>query len=88
MRPKENLYEPLLFTPKIMSSIPFSPIESEFASAEEATSYNQWFTTKVQASLKLADDPRTPRFSSDQVMRRIDATIAAKQTSHAARRVA
>ncbi|MDQ2988440.1 MAG: antitoxin [Pseudomonadota bacterium] len=44
--------------------IPLPPMESEFATDEDAQAYDRWFRTKVQASL---DDPRasTPH---DQVM--------------------
>ncbi|MFZ6776219.1 antitoxin [Undibacterium sp. Ji83W] len=41
-----------------------SPIESEFATAEEAASYDAWFRAKVQKSI---DDPR-PGIPHDQVM--------------------
>lgn len=46
-------------------------ITSEFESDAAAANYDQWFRTKVQKSLALADDPRTPRYSSDEVMRRV-----------------
>ncbi len=49
-----------------------SPIESEFATTEEAEAYGRWLRAKVQASL---DDPR-PAISHDQVMADIDAIIA------------
>ena len=77
-----------MLTFEAMTTVKLTSIESEFDSVEEATSYNQWFTAKVQASLRLADDPSTPRYSSDEVMRHIDATIAATQAKYAARRVA
>jgi hypothetical protein len=41
-----------------------SPIESEFATVEEAEAYDRWFRARVQASL---DDPR-PNIPHDQVM--------------------
>ena len=41
-----------------------SPIESEFATAEEAEAYARWFRAKVQESL---DDPR-PNVPHDEVM--------------------
>jgi hypothetical protein len=50
-----------------------SPIESEFATTEEAEAYEQWFRAKVQASL---DDPR-PGIPHDEAMARIRATIEA-----------
>lgn len=55
---------------------PLDPIISEFATEEQAASYDRWFRTKVQASL---DDPR-PSVPHDEAMARIRATIdAAKQ---------
>ena len=41
-----------------------SPIESEFATSEEAEAYARWFRAKVQESL---DDPR-PNVPHDEVM--------------------
>jgi hypothetical protein len=49
---------------KTMSTF-LSPIESEFATVEDAEAYDRWFRMKVQASL---DDPR-PSTPHDQVMR-------------------
>jgi len=49
-----------------------SPIESEFATVEEAEAYDLWFRAKVQASI---DDPR-PTIPHDQVMAEMDAIIA------------
>ena len=55
-----------------------SPIASEFATAEEAEAYDQWFRPKVQASL---DDSR-PGIPHDQMMAEMDAIIeAAEQQS-------
>jgi hypothetical protein len=58
---------------------PLSPIESEFATVEEAEAYDRWFRTKVQASL---DDKRatTPH---DQVMAELREIIDAKRRAHA-----
>lgn len=50
-------------------------ITSEFESDAAAASYDQWFRAKVQKSLALADDPSTPRYSSDEVMRRIHESL-------------
>jgi hypothetical protein len=51
----------------------FSPIVSEFESAEQEASHDAWFRSEVEAS--LADDsPTTPH---DQVMAEMDAIIAA-----------
>lgn len=52
---------------------PLDPIISEFATEEQATSYDRWFRAKVQASL---DDPR-PSVPHDEAMARIRATIDA-----------
>lgn len=49
-----------------------SPIESEFASTEEAEAYDRWFRAKVRDSL---GDPR-PGIPHDQVMAEMDAIIA------------
>ncbi len=53
----------------------FSPIVSEFESAEQEANYNAWFTAKVEASLK---DPR-PSIPHDRVMAKMDAIIAAAE---------
>jgi hypothetical protein len=42
----------------------FSPIVSEFESAEQEASYNEWLKAKVKASI---EDPR-PSIPHDQVM--------------------
>jgi hypothetical protein len=48
------------------------PLISEFATQEQADSYEQWFRAKVQESL---DDPR-PGIPHDQVMAKMDALIS------------
>lgn len=65
-----------------------SPIVSEFETQEAADSYDQWFRSKVEASLRLADDPQTPRYSTDEVARRMAQVIKAAETKHAPRRLA
>lgn len=55
-----------------MKTKPLDPIISEFATEEQAVSYDRWFRAKVQASL---DDPR-PSVPHDQVMAEMDAIIA------------
>lgn len=52
-----------------------SPIESEFATAEEAAAYDRWFRTQV---LEAIDDPQ-PSIPHDHVMARMRAIIAAKR---------
>ncbi len=48
------------------------PIESEFATTEQAEAYDRWFRAKIQASL---DDTR-PGIPHGQVMAEMDAIIA------------
>lgn len=48
-----------------------SPIDSEFASQEEAAAYDRWFREKVAASLA---DPR-PGIPHDEVMASVQAII-------------
>ncbi|MFA4894223.1 hypothetical protein [Brevundimonas sp.] len=51
-----------------------SPIESEFASTEEAEAHDAWFRAKVREAL---DDPR-PGIPHDQVMAEMQAIIDGK----------
>ncbi len=55
-----------------------SPIESEFATTEDAEAYDRWFRAKVQTSL---DDPR-PGIPHDQVMAEMDAIISDAERRH------
>ena len=48
---------------RLMNTV-LSPIESEFATTEEAAAYDVWFSAKVQKSI---DDAR-PCIPHDQVM--------------------
>ena len=57
-------------------NVVLSPIESEFATTEEAEAYDRWFRDQVQAAI---DDPR-PSIPHDQVMAEMRAIIAAKRT--------
>ena len=61
-----------------------SPIESEFATTEEAEAYERWFRAKVQESL----DDNSPSIPHDQVMAEMQAFIDTKRREHAARTVA
>ncbi len=70
-----------------MSTV-LDPKISEFSTAESASEYDQWFRTKVAASLANADNPSTPRYSSDEVIRKTYATIEQAKTRNAARRLA
>jgi len=53
----------------------FSPIESEFATAEDAEAYDRWFRTRVQEAI---DDPH-PSIPHDEVMAKMRAIIASKR---------
>jgi hypothetical protein len=53
----------------------YSPIESEFASSEEAEAYDAWFRAKVQASL----DSTEPNIPHDEVMAEMRALIESKK---------
>ncbi|MFL9922125.1 stability determinant [Paraburkholderia fungorum] len=52
-----------------------SPIESEFATTEEAEAYERWLRAKVEKSL---DDTR-PNIPHDQVMAGMRALLAKKR---------
>ena len=56
-----------------------TPIESEFATTEEAEAYDAWLRSEIEASLA---DPR-PSIPHDQVMAELHAIIAAKKSSQA-----
>ena len=56
-----------------------TPIESEFATTEEAEAYDAWFRAQVEAS--LADS--RPGIPHDQVMAELRAIIEAKKANHA-----
>lgn len=61
-----------------------SPIESEFATTEEAEAHQRWFRAKVQESL----DDGSPLIPHDQAMAESQALIDTKLREHAARTVA
>jgi hypothetical protein len=61
-----------------MSAI-FSPIESEFSSAEESQAYDLWFREQVANSLT---DPR-PNIPHDVVMAEMRSLIDSKRTPNA-----
>jgi hypothetical protein len=52
-----------------------SPIESEFATTDEAEAYDRWFRAKVQAALE-DDGPTVPH---DEAMASISLMIEAKR---------
>lgn len=61
-----------------------SPIESEFATTEEAEAYERWFRAKVQESL---DDTR-PNIPHDEVMAEMRQLLEGKRKDQDAPRVA
>ena len=56
-----------------------TPIESEFATTEEAEAYDTWFRAEVEAS--LADS--RPSIPHDQVMAELRALIETKKAKRA-----
>ena len=65
-----------------------SPIESQFATTDEADAYDAWFCAKVEKSLQLADAPDSARIPHDEVMSKAKARIEAKIKDNAVRRLA
>lgn len=61
-------------------NVVLSPIVSEFATQEEADTYDRWFRAKVQESL---DDPR-PTIPHDVVMARMRALLKSSTNTNAA----
>lgn len=55
-----------------------SPIESQFATTDEAEAYDAWFCAKVEKSLQLADEPDSIRIPHDEVMAKARIRIEAK----------
>ena len=64
------------------------PKVSEFETDAQAASYDRWFRAKVERALKQADDPATPKYSTDEVMQRMDNIIKAAEANHAGRSLA
>ena len=52
--------------------VTLDPLISEFATDEEANSYDHWFRAKVQAAI----DSKEPRIPHDQVMAQAEAVMA------------
>jgi len=65
-----------------------SPIESQFATTDEAEAYDVWFRAKVEKSLEIADRPDSVRISHDEVMSKARTRIEAKMKENATRRLA
>jgi hypothetical protein len=57
----------------------YSPIVSEFASAEEEAAYDVWYRKQVQEAL---DDPR-PKIPHDEAMASVRANLAKARTKSA-----
>ena len=70
-----------------MQAVP-DPKISEFETDAQAASYDHWFRAKVGSALKQADDPATPKHSTDEVMQRMDNIIKAAEANHAGRSLA
>ena len=78
-----------LATPKMRSmNTALSPIESQFATTDEADAYDAWFREKVEKSVQLADEPNSIRIPHDEVMSKARPRIEAKIKENAARRLA
>jgi hypothetical protein len=54
-----------------------TPIESEFATTEEAEAYDAWFRATVEARM-VSDSPRIPH---DEAMARMQAIIDRRKTA-------
>ncbi len=65
-----------------------SPIESQFATTDEAEAYDVWFRAKVEKSLEIADRPDSARISHDEIMSKARTRIEAKMKENATRRLA
>ena len=69
-------------------NVVLDPLISEFETQAQAVGYDQWFRAKVAQSQAKANDPSTPRYTTDEVMQRMDKIIKAAEAKHAARRLA
>lgn len=76
---KHSFLECFLQSDTLPTMTKLTPIESEFASTEEAEAYDAWLRAEVEASLA---DPRPP-VPHDQVMAELHAIIAAKKAKRA-----
>lgn len=56
-----------------------SPIVSEFETAEQEASYNQWFQAKVEEALR-SDKPRLPH---DAAMAKVQAMLEERRNARA-----
>ena len=53
----------------------YTSIESEFATPEQASAYEAWLRAKVSHALAQANDPKVPRYSTDEVRQRVYALM-------------
>lgn len=58
-----------------MTAETLDPLISEFETAEQQASYNQWFRAKVEEAL----DDKRPRVPHDQVAARMEALLTEKR---------
>lgn len=63
-----------------------SPIESEFATAEEAEAHDRWFRAEVEAALREADAPGAVFVPHDEVMADMETIIRKAELRLAAKR--
>ncbi|RKP43740.1 stability determinant [Trinickia fusca] len=63
-----------------------SPIESEFATVEEAEAYDRWLRAEMEAALREADAPNVVFVPHDEVMADMEALIREAALRIAARR--
>jgi hypothetical protein len=63
-----------------------SPIESEFATVEEAEAYDRWFRAEVEVALREADAPDAVFVPHDEVMADMETIIREAELRLAARR--
>lgn len=61
----------------------YSPLESEFESPQAESAYEAWLHAKVVGALAQADNPSTPRYSTDEVRRRVYDVIEHRSTDRA-----
>jgi hypothetical protein len=53
----------------------YTSIESEFDTPEQALAHEVWLRAKVSHALAQADAPNVPRYSTDEVRRRVYALM-------------
>lgn len=62
-----------------------SPIESEFATVEEAEAHDRWFCAEVEAALREADAPGAVFIPHDEVMADMETIIREAELKLAAK---